>query len=97
MPRFSSVLSFAPSGKKVATVAFNKDFTRSLYLVTKELLRLQGSFLSAQFDSQEQQLYCLFTNWMQTAVNTEKNRALRSSPCHQNDAIAHRDQCICIS
>jgi dipeptidyl aminopeptidase/acylaminoacyl peptidase len=47
-------------------IAFNKDFTRSLYIVSntgeqKELLRLKGSILSAQFAPQEQKLYCLLS------------------------------------
>ena len=66
LPRFGSLLSFSPSGQKAATVAFNKDFTRSLYLVTNtgeqiELARIKGSVLAAQFDPLEQKLYCLLT------------------------------------
>ncbi len=66
LPRFGSLLNFSPSGQKAATVAFNKDFTRSLYLVTNtgeqvELARIKGSVLSAQFDPREQQLYCILT------------------------------------
>ena len=66
LPRFGSLLNFSPSGQRAATVAFNKDFTRSLYLVTNagdqiELARIKGSVLSAQFDPLEQKLYCLLT------------------------------------
>jgi hypothetical protein len=67
LPRFGTVLNFGRSGKKAATIKFNKDYTRSLYLVTnqglqKELIKINGSILSAQFDPQEKMLYCLLTD-----------------------------------
>jgi hypothetical protein len=67
LPRFGTVLSFGRSGIKAATIKFNKDYTRSLYLVNnqglqKELTKINGSILGAQFDPQEQTLYCLLTD-----------------------------------
>lgn len=75
LPRFGTVLSFGRSGTKAATVKFNKDYTRSLYLVNnqglqKELVKINGSILSAQFDPQEKTIYCLLTDVEQ---DIEKN------------------------
>jgi len=67
LPRFGTVLNFGRSGTKAATIKFNKDYTRSLYLVDnqgtqKELTKINGSILGAQFDPQEKTLYCLLTD-----------------------------------
>ena len=67
LPRFGTVLNFGRSGTQAATIKFNKDYTRSLYLVTnqgvqKELTKINGSILGAQFDPQEKNLYCLLTD-----------------------------------
>jgi hypothetical protein len=67
LPRFGTVLNFGRSGTQAATIKFNKDYTRSLYLVTnqgvqKELTKITGSILGAQFDPQEKNLYCLLTD-----------------------------------
>ncbi|OIP74262.1 MAG: hypothetical protein AUK48_09680 [Oscillatoriales cyanobacterium CG2_30_44_21] len=75
LPRFGTVLSFGRSGTKAATIKFNKDYTRSLYLVNnqglqKELTKINGSILGAQFDPQEKNLYCLLTDVEQ---DTAKN------------------------
>jgi hypothetical protein len=66
LPRFGTVLNFGRSGTKAATIKFNKDYTRSLYLVNnqglqKELTKINGSILGAQFDPQEKTIYCLLT------------------------------------
>ncbi|OLP17242.1 hypothetical protein BST81_17355 [Leptolyngbya sp. 'hensonii'] len=66
LPKFGMVLNFSGDGSQAAMVKFNKDYTRSLFLVTtqgvqKELLRITGSILDAQFDPQNQTLYCLLT------------------------------------
>ncbi len=75
LPRFGTVLSFGRSGTQAATIKFNKDYTRSLYLVNnqglqKELTKINGSILGAQFDPQEKTLYCLLTDVEQ---DTAKN------------------------
>ncbi|MFM7599669.1 MAG: Ig-like domain-containing protein [Pseudanabaena sp.] len=75
LPRFGTVLNFGRSGTKAAMIKFNKDYTRSLYLVNnqglqKELTKINGSILSAQFDPQEKTLYCLLTDVEQ---DTAKN------------------------
>ena len=67
LPRFGTVLSFGRSGTKAAMIKFNKDYTRSLYLVNnqgvqKELTKNNGSILGAQFDPQEKNIYCLLTD-----------------------------------
>lgn len=66
LPKFGMVASFSRDGTAAAMVKFNTDYTRSLYLVTnqgveKELLRITGSIVSAQFDRMGQTLYCLLT------------------------------------
>ena len=73
LPRFGTVLNFGRSGTQAATIKFNKDYTRSLYLVNnqglqKELTKISGSILSAQFDPQEKTLYCLLTDVEQDAA-----------------------------
>ncbi|MBD2179144.1 hypothetical protein H6F42_19660 [Pseudanabaena sp. FACHB-1998] len=75
LPRFGTVLNFGRSGTQAATIKFNKDYTRSLYLVNnqgvqKELTKINGSILGAQFDPQEKNLYCLLTDVEQ---DTAKN------------------------
>jgi hypothetical protein len=67
LPRFGTVLNFGRSGTQAATIKFNKDYTRSLYLVNnqgvqKELTKINGSILGAQFDPQEKTIYCLLTD-----------------------------------
>jgi hypothetical protein len=69
LPKFGVVLSFAKDGSAAAMVKFNTDPnnpTRSLFLVNnqgtdKELLKTDGSILSAQFDPARKNLYCLIT------------------------------------
>jgi hypothetical protein len=69
LPKFGVVLTFARDGSAAAMVKFNtdpKNPTRSLFLVNnqgtdKELLKTDGSILSAQFDPAKQNLYCLLT------------------------------------
>jgi len=75
LPRFGTVLNFGRSGTQAATIKFNKDYTRSLYLVNnqglqKELTKINGSILGAQFDPQEKTIYCLLTDVEQ---DTAKN------------------------
>ena len=66
LPKFGMVLSFAQDGSAAAMVKFNTNYTKSLFLVTnqgvqKEVLKTEGSILSAQFDPTKQVLYCLLT------------------------------------
>lgn len=66
LPDFGALLSFSLDGTAAAMVKFNSDATRSLFLVTnqgqqRELVRLNGGILSAQFDVQKEKLYCLLT------------------------------------
>ncbi|MBE9226793.1 Ig-like domain-containing protein [Phormidium sp. LEGE 05292] len=66
LPKYGSILTFSRDGLAAATVKFNQDFTRSLFLVNtqgteKELQRINGSILNAKFDPTNQTLYCLFT------------------------------------
>ncbi|MCT7989350.1 hypothetical protein [Laspinema olomoucense] len=77
LPQFGRVLSFSADGSAAAMVKFNTDYTRSLYLVTttgvsKELLRIKGSFLSAQFGPQGNTLYCLLTKLVEGEIYREE-------------------------
>ena len=66
LPKFGTVLNFSPDGTAAAMVKFNTNYTRSLFLVSqgvqKEILKIPGSILSAEFDPNNQILYCLLTN-----------------------------------
>ncbi|HEY9300004.1 MAG TPA: hypothetical protein VIQ31_27295, partial [Phormidium sp.] len=66
LPKYGTILAFSRNGLAAATVKFNQDFTRSLFLVNtqgteKELERITGSILDAEFDPTGEILYCLFT------------------------------------
>ncbi len=66
LSKFGRVLNFSQDGALAAMVKFNTDRTRSLYIVNnqgieKELFRIPGSILSAQFDATKQFLYCILT------------------------------------
>ncbi|WP_413281263.1 hypothetical protein [Floridanema evergladense] len=66
LPKYGSILAFSRNGLAAATVKFNQDFTRSLFLVNtqgteKELQRINGSILDAEFDPTGEILYCLLT------------------------------------
>jgi Dipeptidyl peptidase IV (DPP IV) N-terminal region len=67
LPKFGTVLSFSGDGSQAAMVKFNNNYTRSLFRVTnqgtqEEIFKTSGSILSAQFDPQAQNLYCLLTD-----------------------------------
>lgn len=71
LPKFGNILCFNRNGSQAAMVKFNKDYTRSLFLVTnqgqeQELMRIHGSFLGGQFDFTGNLLYLLLTNVAQT-------------------------------
>jgi hypothetical protein len=80
LPKFGVVLTFSRDGSAAAMVKFNTDPnnpTRSLFLVNnqgtdKELLKTDGSFLSAQFDPGKQNLYCLLTRRIGGGVYQEQ-------------------------
>ncbi|MFB2938598.1 hypothetical protein ACE1B6_25390 [Aerosakkonemataceae cyanobacterium BLCC-F154] len=66
LPKYGSILAFSRDGLAAATVKFNQDFTRSLFLVNtqgteKELQRITGSIVDAEFDPTGEILYCLIT------------------------------------
>ena len=66
LPKYGTILAFSRDGLAAATVKFNQDFTRSLFLVNtqgteKEIARINGSILDAEFDPIGETLYCLFT------------------------------------
>ncbi|MCS6812619.1 MAG: hypothetical protein NZ772_03465 [Cyanobacteria bacterium] len=73
LPKFGQLLAFAQDGTKALTVKFNSDYTRSLFLVTnqgeeKELLKITGSILSAEFDPIGQFAYCILSKAISTPV-----------------------------
>ncbi|BAU13843.1 hypothetical protein LEP3755_43860 [Leptolyngbya sp. NIES-3755] len=66
LPKFGTVLNFSPDGTSAIMVKFNTDYTRSMFLVSqgvqKEIARIPGSIISADFDPNGNILYCLLTN-----------------------------------
>jgi dipeptidyl aminopeptidase/acylaminoacyl peptidase len=106
LPKFGTILSFSKDGSQAAMVKFAKDYTRSLFRVTnqgaqQEILKTTGSILSAQFDPQAENLYCLLTDVKQTkdsyrelpylaAVNlkTKKLKRLLDLPNQRNLQIS---------
>lgn len=70
LAKFGMILSFSNDGTTAATVQFNQvplEPTKSLYVVNnqgqeKELLKTDGSILSAQFDPMKKNLYALVTS-----------------------------------
>jgi hypothetical protein len=71
LPKFGTILSFSQDGTAAAMVKFNTDYTRSMYLISqgvqKEILRIPGSIVSAEFEPNNQFLYCLLTNLVKGA------------------------------
>ena len=70
LPKYGTILAFSNDGLAAATVKFNQDFTRSLFLVNtqgteKELQRITGSIVDAEFDPTGETLYCLITKLVQ--------------------------------
>lgn len=71
LPKFGTILSFSRDGAQAAMVKYSNNYTRSLFRVTnqgiqQEIFQTNGSILSAQFDPQAQNLYCLLTEVKQT-------------------------------
>ncbi|MEP0916090.1 hypothetical protein NC981_04620 [Leptolyngbya sp. DQ-M1] len=66
LPKFGTVLNFSPDGTAAVMVKFNTDYTRSMFLVSqgvqKEILKISGSIVRANFAPNNQVLYCLLTN-----------------------------------
>jgi Tol biopolymer transport system component len=71
LPKFGTILNFSRDGAQAAMVKFSNNYTRSLFRVTnqgvqQEVFQTNGSILSAQFDPQGENLYCLLTEVKQT-------------------------------
>ncbi|MFN3360146.1 MAG: Ig-like domain-containing protein [Pseudanabaenaceae cyanobacterium] len=78
LPKFGNILCFNRDGSQAAMIRFNKDYTRSLFLVTnqgqeQELMRIHGSFLGGQFDFTSKFLYLLLTDVEQTATTYQEH------------------------
>jgi dipeptidyl aminopeptidase/acylaminoacyl peptidase len=76
LPKFGTVLGFAPDGSAAAMVKYNTDYSRSLFWVTnqgiqKELLKTKGNILNAYVDSQGKRLYCLLTELVDSETYRE--------------------------
>jgi hypothetical protein len=83
LPKFEQVLGLAPDNSAAAYVKYNKDYTRSLFLLTnqgeeQEIIRIPGSILSVQFDprtrinNQVRRIYCLLTERLKTEEYKEQ-------------------------
>ncbi|MGQ9864781.1 MAG: hypothetical protein ACUVSQ_00610 [Pseudanabaenaceae cyanobacterium] len=71
LPQFGLVLDFGRSGRRAAVVRFNKDFSRSLFVLDDtgnqtEVARLKGSIVAAQFHPSETVLYVLLAEAIET-------------------------------
>ncbi|MFQ3679734.1 MAG: Ig-like domain-containing protein [Pseudanabaenaceae cyanobacterium] len=71
LPQFGLVLDFGRSGRRAAAIRFNKDFSRSLFVLDDtgnqtEVARLKGSILAAQFHPTETVLYALLAEAVET-------------------------------
>ncbi len=78
LPEFGTLLGFSQDGSTAATVKFNNDYTRSLFMVNIqgeqiELLRIEGGIIAASFDPQKQNLYCLLTRVKETPAVKQKS------------------------
>ncbi|NJK60828.1 MAG: hypothetical protein HC918_12080 [Oscillatoriales cyanobacterium SM2_1_8] len=70
-PQFGLVLDFGRSGRRAAAIRFNKDFSRSLFVLDDtgnqtEVARLKGSIVAAQFHPTETVLYVLLAEAVET-------------------------------
>lgn len=78
LPKFGNILSFNQDGSQAAVVKFNKDYTRSLFLVNnqggeQELIRIKGSLLSSEFNFSGKLLYVLLTDVEQTSTSYQEH------------------------
>jgi hypothetical protein len=66
LPKFGNVLSFANDGTAAAMVAYNSDYTKSLFVVTdrgteQQIFKTTGSIWDAKFLPTKDIIYCLAT------------------------------------
>jgi hypothetical protein len=66
LPKFGNVLSFAPDGSTAAMVAYNSDYTKSLFVVNnqgveQQIFKTNGSIWDAKFSPAKDIIYCLAT------------------------------------
>jgi hypothetical protein len=78
LPKFGNILSFNQDGSQAAMIKFNKDFTRSLFLVNnqgkeQELITINGSFLDSKFSFNGNLLYVLLTRVEQTPTTYQEH------------------------
>jgi hypothetical protein len=77
LPKYEQVLGMARDNSAAAYVKYNKDFTRSLFIldnqgIEQEILRIPGSIIAVYFDprkdkdKQFQRLYCLLAERLKT-------------------------------
>lgn len=78
LPKFGNILSFNQDGSQAAMIKFNKDFTRSLFLVNnqgkeQELITINGSFLDSEFSFNSNLLYVLLTRVEQSSTTYQEH------------------------
>ncbi len=76
LPKFGNVLSFATDGTAAAMVAYNSDYTKSLFVVTnqgveQQVFKTNGSIWDASFSPAKDIIYCLATE-LKTKGNTSQ-------------------------
>lgn len=98
LPEYGLTLDIASDGSRAALVNFNQDdpekrFTQSLFLVSNSgeetpLLQTSGSILSAQFNENNEILYCLVNELLQASSSDEGTRGDGEIESAPGDAIA---------
>jgi hypothetical protein len=77
LPRFGKILSFAADGKTAATIEYNSDYTRSLFIVNndgieQQIVQTNGSIWDAKFSPTKDILYYLFTELKTRDKNSDE-------------------------
>nr|MDJ0719563.1 hypothetical protein [Prochloraceae cyanobacterium] len=82
LPNYTDAIGFSADGESILTVGENQDYTRSLFLVSKEglekeLFRTVGTIDQCLFEPRQQrELYCLTTNLVPTPSGYEQEPSL---------------------
>ncbi len=94
LPQLGMTIGFARDASAATMMKFNRDGTRSLFLVTnqgiqKELIKTNGYILKAQFDPMNQKVYCLYTQLGRGKENASSLRisAIDLSTLNRKDLV----------
>jgi hypothetical protein len=84
LPRFGRILSFAADGKTAATIEYNSDYTKSLFIVNndgieQQIIQTDGSIVDAKFSPTKDLLYYLTTNLKTQGKNSDRSLDLAAT------------------